>query len=147
MNQFACIQVTAVLPVACSVLFGSGCLAAVTPFAQREPLALRKATPNRTEVPQDGKFELALDLHATYDNPFDPEEVSAQALFSSPAGKTVPVDGFLYQGYTRRLENGAEALEPAGSPVWMIRFAPDAPGEWHYRVTAKDKSGTATLPE
>lgn len=118
-----------------------------TPYAQHEKLALRGATPNRTTVPRFGKFELTLDLAAAYNNPFDADDISAQAVFSSPQGKRVTVDGFLDQPFTRKLDNGAERIEAAGAPVWKVRFAPNVVGQWRYRVTAHDRSGTVSLLE
>lgn len=118
-----------------------------TPFARQDKLALRGARPSRTAVPRFEKLELTLDLAATYDNPFDPDDVLVQATFTSPRGKTVILDGFLDQAFTRKLENGEEKIESAGNPVWKVRFAPDVEGTWRYRVTAKDRSGTVNLPE
>src|SRR5579871_3094252 len=119
-----------------------------TVFAQHAPLALRAASANRASLPRFGKLELTLDLAATYDNPFDPDDVDVSAEFTSPQGKTVRVNGFLFQEYTRQLVNGRdEKLEPIGKPVWKVRFAPDAVGTWRYRVQAKDRTGTVRLPE
>jgi hypothetical protein len=121
--------------------------AAPPPFAKQAPLALRTATPNATSIPRYGKFELTLDLAATFDNPFDPAEVDVWASFTSPQGRVVRVNGFLDQSHTRKLDNRRERIEPAAEPVWKIRFAPDTEGRWHYRVFAKDRSGAASLPE
>lgn len=117
------------------------------PYAQQAPLALRSAAPNRATVPRFEKFELTLDLSATYDNPFDPEDIAVWADLTSPQGGRVRINGFLDRPYTRRLEGDTERLEPAGEPVWRIRFAPDAVGTWRYRVHAKDRTGTVSLPE
>ena len=115
---------------------------AATPFAQTGPLALRAVTLNRAAVPRYDKLELTLDLSATYDNPFDPDDVSVSADLTSPQGRTVQVNGFLNQSFTRRLDGGDEHLAPAGAPVWTIRFAPDAVGAWKARVVAHDRTGT-----
>src|SRR5690349_21741889 len=104
-----------------------------TPFAQHNPLALRATTPDRAEVPRYGKLELTLNLSATYQNPFDPEEVDVYALFTSPQGKTIRINGFLDQPFTRKLVAGQEQVEAAGPPVWKVRFAPDTVGTWRYR--------------
>ncbi|MBI2927661.1 MAG: DUF5060 domain-containing protein [Verrucomicrobia bacterium] len=127
-----------------ALVFGAS--AAAQP-AQPAPLALRSVTPNQASVPRYGKFELTLDLTASYDNPFDPDQLDVHAVFTSPAGKAVRVNGFLDQTFTRKLEGSAEKIERAGEPVWKIRFAPDAVGKWRYQVFAKDRTGSARLPE
>lgn len=121
--------------------------AAPTPFSRAEPLALRAAKPNSLSVPCYGKFELTLDLAATFDNPFDPREVDVWAEFWGPTGQRWRVNGFLDQPHTRRLEGGRERIVPADEPVWRIRFTPDTPGPWRYRVFARDRTGTVHLPE
>ena len=122
-------------------------LCAVLPAIGQNKLSLRAATPNQTTVPRYGKLELTLDLTATYDNPFDPDDVDVYAVFTAPNGKTMRVNGFIYQPFTRRLDGNAEKIEPAGEPVWKVRFAPDAVGEWRYQIFAKDRTGSVSLPE
>jgi hypothetical protein len=121
--------------------------AAPTPFARRDPLALRAAVPEASSVSRYGKFELTLDLAATFDNPFDPANVDIWASFTSPQGRTVRVNGFLDQPHTRKLDGRRELIEPSGEPAWKIRFTPDTEGVWRYRVFARDRSGTVNLPE
>lgn len=117
------------------------------PLARRDKLALRSASPNRTGVPRFSKFELALDLTATYDNPFDADDVTVEAVLTSPQGKVWRIPAFLDQPFTRRLIEGKERIEAAGDPVWRVRFAPATPGAWRYRISARDRSGSVSLPE
>src|SRR5262249_25370273 len=98
-------------------------------------------------IPRFGKFELTLDLHASYTNAFDPAEIDVFALFQSPSGRSVRVNGYLDQPFARRLEANSEKLNAVGEPLWKLRFTPNAEGAWRYRVFAKDRSGTAELPE
>ena len=111
-------------------------------YAQSQPLALRGVAANATVIPRYGKVELTLDLTATYVNPFDPSQIDVEADFTSPNGAHRQIPGFLYQDFNRSLnETGAEALSPASTPVWMVRFAPDRVGTWQYTVTVRDPSG------
>lgn len=121
--------------------------AAPTPFARNEKLALRSATPNRDSVPRFGKFELALDFAATYENPFNPEQVQVGADFTSPQGQVFKVNGFFGQKFARKMENDAEKMEARDAARWLIRFAPNAAGIWKYRVWARDKTGEISLAE
>lgn len=117
---------------------------AATPFAQAGPLALRAVRLNTASVPRYGKLEMRLDLSATYDNPFDPDQIAVTAAFTSPQGRTAVVNGFLNQDFARRLDSGHERVDAAGTPYWDIRFAPDAVGVWRARITAHDRTGAVT---
>ena len=74
------------------------------------------------------KLELGLSINATYNNPFDPEELDIMATFRAPSGKEWEVPGF----YSQERRGG-----------FSIRFSPDETGEWTYQVNVTDKSGTA----
>ena len=118
-----------------------------TPFSRNEKLEVRAATPGVTQAQCYGKFEIAVDLKATYDNPFDPEDIDVFANFTSPGGKTFRVNGFLTQAFSRRLEKDNELVEQQGDPLWQVRFAPNETGTWRYRVVAKDRTGRVETPE
>ncbi len=77
--------------------------ACATPLASRRPLALRAAAPLKQPVAVYEKIELRLDLEATYDNPFDPEQLEVTAEFTAPDGRRVAIPGFFY----REFEPGA----------------------------------------
>ena len=75
------------------------------------------------------KFELQIDLNATYANPFDPEEIELHAKFTSPSGKEWKIWGFYnHSGW---------------SHLWMVRFAPTEKGVWKYVVKVRDRVGVA----
>src|SRR5439155_10411631 len=82
-------------------------------FPQHEKLALHAVTPDRMTVPRYAKLELTLDMAATYDNPFDPDDINPYVVFTAPNGKTVRIDAFLYQPFLRRLDGGTERYDPA----------------------------------
>lgn len=121
-------------------------LAAPAALSQSQPLALRAASLSRPSVPRFGTIELTLDLSAAYQNPFDPDDIDVEADFTGPQGQTRRAAGFLDQPFARRLEGGTEQWDARGEPVWRVRFTPDAAGTWRVRVTARDKTGTASLP-
>jgi hypothetical protein len=127
------------------VLASAIALHGATGFSSTEPLRLQKATPTTASVACYGAWEAALDLRATFDNPFDPADIDVYALFTSPQGQTFRVNGFYDQVFTRKLDHGAEKIEPAGEPGWKLRFTPSRAGRWGYEVFAKDRSGTARL--
>lgn len=120
---------------------------AQTAFAQSQPFQARGVTLDRRDVPRYGRLELTVDFTATYDNPFDPEDVAVDATFTAPNGRALTVPGFLYQPFTRRLVNGRERIESAGAPGWKVRFAPDTVGEWRCRVQARNRAEHKVFPE
>jgi hypothetical protein len=75
------------------------------------------------------KFEVALQLKCEFVNPFDPDDIDIEAVFTSPSGRVRTIPGFYYL---------------SGSTLWKIRFSPDEPGIWRYKVMVRDKNGTAT---
>ena len=68
-------------------------------------------------------------------NPFDPEKVLVDAVFTLPSGKTTTVPAFWFQEYRRGLTNGREALTLSGTPGWRVRFTPTEPGAYKMEVS------------
>jgi len=75
------------------------------------------------------KFEVRVELAATYQNPFDPDEIDLSADFTAPSGRTWHVWGFFNPSNTTTL--------------WMIRFTPCEMGRWRYVVHVRDRQGAA----
>src|SRR5664279_4691584 len=73
------------------------------------------------------KVELTVDLQATFQNPYDPDQIDLSAEFTAPSGKVWKIWGFYNQTSTTAL--------------WMVRFAPNEPGNWRYVVKVKDTQG------
>lgn len=116
----------------------------VTPYFQRDPLAIRSVQPLATTVLRFGVEELKVNLAATYDNPFDPDDITVNAKIVAPSGATSVVPGFLYRAYTRALTNGTEVLTKAGDPDWRVRICPLEAGDYTVTVTVKDRDGSVT---
>lgn len=77
-------------------------------------------------VPAYGRLDLAVELEAEYENPFDQRQIALDAVFTDASGATWEVPGFW---------NGRDA--------WAIRFTPSSPGTWRYSVTVTDQRGTS----
>ncbi|MCB0689027.1 MAG: DUF5060 domain-containing protein [Saprospiraceae bacterium] len=71
------------------------------------------------------KFEIVLHFTADYLNPFDPDEITLDAIFTGPDGKKWKVPGFY--NYTDWRSN------------WMVRFSPDQIGKWTYQLMIEDR--------
>lgn len=111
------------------------------------PPAFGKVSKNAPAVKQFDKFELTIDLGAEYKNPFDPDDISLQAVFTPPSGKLTVIDGFYYQFYSTRISNKAERIEKQGSPTWKVRFTPTEPGVYKYSLTLRDSQGRTAKTE
>lgn len=69
------------------------------------------------------KLELTIDVEASYDNPYDPDEIDLFAELVSPSGIAWRINGF-YDGLN-----------------WLLRFSPDESGAWSYQLKVKDRTG------
>ncbi|NOY83680.1 MAG: DUF5060 domain-containing protein [Nitrospirae bacterium] len=73
-------------------------------------------------------FETSISSNQSYRNPFDYKEVTLSGEFESPNGEMYQVSGF-YDGVVDTQQ------------IWRIRFMPDMPGEWTYRLFPLGKKG------
>jgi len=72
------------------------------------------------------KIEMAIDLSAQYSNPYNQEEISINAVFTSSTNKKFTVPAF-WDGESR----------------WLIRFTPSLSGLWSYTLTITDIQGSS----
>ena len=107
-------------------------------LAQDRPAAIGAVSSSAERVPAYSRFELAVDVKATYSNPFDPEDIALDGHFVTPSGKEEVVPGFLWWGYKRSRVNGVEHLVADGRAGWRIRYCPREPGTHRYWVTLRD---------
>lgn len=84
---------------------------------------------NTNAVKKYEKFEIKLQLsHVGIHNPYDPEDIDVYAIFESPDGKSIRINGF-YDNYRN-------------ADSWKLRFSPGLAGEWSYQVFVTDAGGT-----
>ena len=112
----------------------------------KEKLAINSISENKKKTGMYEKFELTLDISATYHDAFDPDQIAIESHFTSPSGKAIDLCGFLYQDYERN-SSDVNYLIPKGNSCWKIRFAPTEIGTYKYYVTVKDKSGEVASKE
>jgi hypothetical protein len=98
--------------------------------------AAQGATVARVSTVEIGrKAEFRIDQVPTVPNPFDPDQIRVDGLFTLPSGRKIAVPGFWYQTYSRGLAGSTESLTVVGSPQWRIRFAPSEAGAHTLAVT------------
>ena len=102
------------------ITFSSVYLSGSSLFAQP---SINSVTVSPDPVGRYERLELAVDLTASYTNPFDPGEIDIWAVFTSPGSENWSVNGFW---------DGAD---------WKIRFAANDTGTWSYTVHAQDSTG------
>lgn len=109
-----------------------------------EPLAIRSVTPSAAQIPVYEKLELDVDLGATYDNPYDPEDVALDAIFTSPSGRQFAVPGFFMVDQERTVQDGVEIITPRGNGSWRVRFAAMEQGRYTWQLSLRDRTGAVT---
>lgn len=97
---------------------------------------------NRDTLGRYEKFEISINLTASFSNPYNKNEIYLRAVFVSPSGQNLIVDGFYYQDFIRT--GPPENLSPNGQPFWKIRFTPTEIGNWTYQIICTDPTGTTT---
>jgi len=100
----------------------------------------------RPVIPLFERCELTIGFEGTVSNPYDPDEVTVDAVFQPERGEPVVVAAFYYQPFTPVVKGGQESLEPAGPAVWKARFTPRQTGKWSYEIRLKTPQNTQTLP-
>lgn len=82
-------------------------------------------------------------------NPFNPEDIDVQVLFTNPAGETKKQVGFYYKPFTDLVRSNADEIDYKNEYVadttsfpWRVRFAPDLEGKWtvSIRVLIRNQS-------
>lgn len=85
---------------------------------------------NTEQVKKYEKLELTINMkNVRYDNPYDPADIDLYAVFISPTGKNIKINGF-YDNYK-------------GADKWKIRFSPSETGTYSYKVVVNDGSQSA----
>eukprot|EP00118_Oscarella_pearsei_P006545 m.29749 g.29749 ORF g.29749 m.29749 type:complete len:144 (+) comp31223_c0_seq1:19-450(+) len=81
-----------------------------------------------------------------YENPFDFSKVNLTASIKTPSGKSITIDGFYFQKYSRKYENDQEVLAAEGTPTFCVRYAPTEAGSHKMELQLMDPSGKKTYP-
>lgn len=106
------------------------------------PLAIRSVSLAPEKAETYSLVEVKADLAATYDNPFDPEQIAVDAEITPPSGAAVTVPGFYYAPMRLETKLAVERLRLDGSPGFRVRYTPLVPGEYRLVLKVRDRSGT-----
>jgi len=111
-------------------------------LADDRALAIRSTALDRVTVEVFSPVELAADIAATYDNPFDPDQVAVDAQITDADGRTVDVPGFYYVPLRRDVKRNVERLAVAGPAGFRVRYTPAKAGRYRMVLKVTDRSGT-----
>ena len=92
------------------------------------PISLASAAPRRVE--RYGRYEVAFRLEGEWRNPFDPQEVDVQAVFTTPSGQD--------------LRQPAFSDDERGN-LWRLRFAPREAGIYLPAIVVTTPGGRSEL--
>jgi len=80
---------------------------------------------NSSVIKKYEKFEIILELkNVEIKNPYNPIDINLSAVFASPSGKRIKINGF-YDNYQN-------------ADSWKIRFSPNETGKYNFEVAVSD---------
>ncbi len=109
---------------------------------------IARVRPSAPEAACFQLYEVSFELPDRYADPFDPAQIDVSAVFTTPDGQPVPVNGFYYQSFYRQRDATQNATPQAqGRPEWRVRFCPRTPGAYRYTLRVRDAYGQAEWKE
>ncbi|WP_165251223.1 DUF5060 domain-containing protein [Paludisphaera soli] len=105
------------------------------------PLAIVDPRLDRDRVDVFATVALDADVHARYENPFDPDQVAVDAEVRSPDGRKVSVPGYYHVPFRVETKGRAEILTVDGAPGFRVRYAPTVAGKHEVVLKVRDATG------
>lgn len=112
------------------------------------------------QIPSYDKLEISFQLYnstaVNYFFPYDSQPppgltpgsgVSVDATFTDPSGNTYNQPAFYYQHFDDQIKNNREWFYPSSNFSWKVRFSPHLPGNWKYKLVARDAGGVVQSAE
>lgn len=106
-----------------------------------KPLALTARAPE--EVPLYGKCEIDVALEGTWENPYDPEQVTLDAEVVTASGRAYALPGFFMVEHEHEAAGVEDLMLPKGRGGWKVRLAATEAGPMRVTLRARDRNGTA----
>ncbi len=83
-------------------------------------------------------LELKAEIFSSVLNRYNYDSIVFGGIFTGPDGDTVIVEGSYYQNF---ISQGQEIVM-SEAPHFRLRFTPDKPGQWSYKLFLADHNGT-----
>jgi hypothetical protein len=81
-------------------------------------------------------LEFNFDIPRAISNPFNPDEICVDAIFTAPSGSTARVPCFYYQPFRRELDDHqTEIVIPSGRAGWCLRYTPLESGTYQWKLS------------
>lgn len=99
------------------------------------------------------KHEITFGLNLDYTNPFDPEDISVNGIFTYPDGSIATVPAFYIEEMEYKKENTtlmdyyATNYSSLGNNYWCVRFSGDAIGTYSFFLQANTADGGCYFSE
>ncbi|WP_428387665.1 hypothetical protein [Mucisphaera sp.] len=97
-------------------------------FASQGPPAIDQVALSNQGLNAYDPLTITADIRGQWINPFDPDDVTLDALITRPDGSRVSIPGFLNQPHRTEMVNGEQFIRPTGQPEWQVRYTPSRPG-------------------
>ena len=104
-----------------------------------------------SEVAMYDKFEVTFSVDATWENPYDPDDIQVDTVITKPDGKEVTVPAFFMTPMVPdkpdklNMNYGKDSAkydpEFNGKSTWAFRFAGDQAGDYSFYITVRDSEG------
>ena len=93
---------------------------------------------------QVGLYDLMtfpLSLKGTYNNPFNPQDINVQAVFTTPSGATELISAFFQQDFDAiAIGDEEEILLPKAGNPWKLYYRPRETGKYKFHFLAQDRN-------
>jgi hypothetical protein len=91
-------------------------------------------------------IKMPINVDATFNNPFDPKQITVQALVETPTGRIEKVYAFFGQDFEQVAVNEEEEiLLPASGNPWKLYYRPREKGIHKVELLAQDSSGVTRI--
>lgn len=116
-------------------------LAAISPTRSNDSLSLT-TQPLPATVGLYEMLRIPVDVRGTFSNPFDPKQITVQAIIETPSGHIEKVNAFFGQDFEPvSLNSEEEILLPVKSNPWKLYYRPRQKGPHKIEVFAQDRNG------
>ena len=119
----------------------------ITPYQSKEPLSARSIRIDTSEVSQYDSTIFDIDLKATYDNPFDPSDITVKVDIREPDGNRYSIPAYFDMDCERELAGAKESVRKINGGKWRAKIAFRKIGKSIVGATVKDRSGSSVTDE
>ena len=114
-----------------------------TPYRSTEKLLARTIVGSKPSAVVYEPVDFKITASATFENPFDSQDVSVKVTVEEPGGTSFEVPGYFSIDCERKLEGDKEVITKTGKTQWNARISFLKPGQHRVTAIVKDRSGTS----